>query len=95
MGFCSLPGLSGPRQCSSTCIVQRLIKQLYVHVCRNLADFAKGVCLHQDRGNKLIRQMCRKGVLFFIRDPTERSYNPVKDILERPTVSQMRKVGLS
>jgi E3 ubiquitin-protein ligase DOA10 len=37
--------------------------------------------------------MCRKGVLFFIRDPTERSYNPVKDILERPTMSQMRKVG--
>jgi hypothetical protein len=44
---------------------------------------------------RLTPQMCRKGVLFFIRDPTERSYNPVKDILERPTMSQMRKVSLT
>jgi E3 ubiquitin-protein ligase MARCH6 len=42
-----------------------------------------------------LRKMCRKGVLFFIRDPSERTYNPVKDILDRPTTSQMRKLGIS
>ena len=68
--------------------------QIHVHVCRNITDIAKGMLPKHGENLWLTAQMCRKGVLFFIRDPTERSYNPVKDILERPTMSQMRKVSL-
>lgn len=42
---------------------------------------------------RLTLQLFRKGVLFFIRDPAERSYNPVQEILERPASSQIRKVS--
>lgn len=40
-----------------------------------------------------IRSTLRPGTIYFIRDPTDQNYSPVKDILERPTVSQLRKVG--
>ena len=42
-----------------------------------------------------IRARTRKGALFFIRDPADASFSPVKDILERSTMSQFRKVGHS
>ena len=41
-----------------------------------------------------IRSSCRAGALFFIRDPADQSYSPVKDIIERPSASQVRKVGV-
>ena len=39
-----------------------------------------------------IRTIVRPGTIFFIRDPTDASFSPVKDILERSTLSQLRKV---
>lgn len=43
----------------------------------------------------MCRQIVRPGVLFFIRDPNDPSFNPIKDILERPVRSQMKKIGVS
>lgn len=40
-----------------------------------------------------IRSTLRPGTIYFIRDPSDQSYSPVKDILDRPTVSQLRKVS--
>ena len=42
-----------------------------------------------------IRTSTRQGALFFIRDPGDESFSPVKDILERSASSQARKLGIS
>ena len=42
-----------------------------------------------------IRTASRKGALFFIRDPADQSFSPVKDILERSAGSQFRKLTVS
>lgn len=43
----------------------------------------------------MCREIVRPGVLFFIRDPNDPAFNPIKDILERSVRSQMRKIGIS
>lgn len=40
-----------------------------------------------------IRSICRVGTLYFIRDPHDPNYSAVKDMIERPTMSQLRKVS--
>ena len=42
-----------------------------------------------------IRKSTRQGGLFFIRDPGDESFSPVKDILERSAGSQAKKLGIS
>ncbi|KAL7421432.1 hypothetical protein Q5752_004318 [Cryptotrichosporon argae] len=42
-----------------------------------------------------IRDMSRPGALFFIRDPQDESFSPVKDILEKSASSQLRKLSTS
>lgn len=44
---------------------------------------------------QMCRQIVRPGVLFFIRDPNDPGFNPIKDILERPVRNQMKKIGIS
>ncbi|RXK38798.1 hypothetical protein M231_03974 [Tremella mesenterica] len=39
-----------------------------------------------------LRSICRKGALFFIRDPADQNFSPVKDTIERPTGYQFRKL---
>ena len=39
-----------------------------------------------------IRSICRAGTLYFIRDPHDPNYSAVKDMIERPAHSQLRKV---
>ena len=43
----------------------------------------------------MCRDIVRPGVLFFIRDPNDPAFNPIKDILERSVRSQLRKIGIS
>ncbi|ORY81560.1 hypothetical protein BCR37DRAFT_413998 [Protomyces lactucae-debilis] len=43
----------------------------------------------------MCRRIVRPGLLFFVRDPDDPEFNPIKEILERPIRSQMRKIGLS
>ncbi|CCG83901.1 protein of unknown function [Taphrina deformans PYCC 5710] len=43
----------------------------------------------------MCREIVRPGLLFFIRDPNDPTFNPIKDILERPIRNQMRKIGIS
>ena len=40
----------------------------------------------------MCRKMFRKGVLFFIRDPDDPTFHPVRDVLERSVISQLRKI---
>ncbi|WRT68876.1 uncharacterized protein IL334_005857 [Kwoniella shivajii] len=42
-----------------------------------------------------IRTLCRPGTLFFIRDPADPNYSPVKDIVDKSAFSQLRKLGTS
>nr|XP_018259002.1 uncharacterized protein I303_08544 [Kwoniella dejecticola CBS 10117]OBR81160.1 hypothetical protein I303_08544 [Kwoniella dejecticola CBS 10117] len=42
-----------------------------------------------------IRTLCRPGTLFFIRDPADPNYSPVKDIVEKSAFSQLRKLWTS
>ncbi|WWC73270.1 uncharacterized protein I206_107236 [Kwoniella pini CBS 10737] len=42
-----------------------------------------------------IRTLCRPGTLFFIRDPADPNYSPVKDIVEKSALSQLRKLWTS
>ncbi|ORX38932.1 hypothetical protein BD324DRAFT_617907 [Kockovaella imperatae] len=42
-----------------------------------------------------IRSSTRKGAMFFIRDPADQNFSPVKDILERSAPSQIKKLLVS
>ncbi|KAF9506397.1 hypothetical protein BS47DRAFT_1385606 [Hydnum rufescens UP504] len=41
------------------------------------------------------RGLMRKGALWFIKDPQDPTFHPIRDILDRPTLSQLRKLGIS
>lgn len=40
-------------------------------------------------------QIMRRGVLYFVRDPNEPNFHPVKEIMERKLLSQLRKIAIS
>lgn len=37
----------------------------------------------------------RPGAMWFIKDPQDQNFHPIRDILERPTFVQLRKLLLS
>ncbi|KAF8946593.1 hypothetical protein BGZ47_000121 [Haplosporangium gracile] len=39
------------------------------------------------------RTVARPGVMWFIRDPNDQGFNPIREILERPFMWQLRKLG--
>ncbi|KAI1303396.1 hypothetical protein EDD11_005359 [Mortierella claussenii] len=41
----------------------------------------------------LCREVVRPGVMWFIRDPNDEGFHPVREILERPVLVQLRKLG--
>ena len=43
----------------------------------------------------MCRKILRSGVLYFIRDPDDPTFHPVRDVLERNVTSQLRKIGSS
>jgi E3 ubiquitin-protein ligase MARCH6 len=43
----------------------------------------------------MCRKMMRKGVLYFIRDPDDPTFHPVRDVLERPLLGQLSKIAFS
>ena len=43
----------------------------------------------------MCRKILRRGVLYFIRDPDDPTFHPVRDVLERNVTSQLRKIGSS
>lgn len=43
----------------------------------------------------MCRDLVRAGTLYFIRDPNDPQFHPIREILERPTVHQLRKIGVS
>ncbi|KAK6069919.1 E3 ubiquitin-protein ligase march6 [Seiridium cupressi] len=43
----------------------------------------------------MCRKIMRKGVLYFIRDPDDPDFHPVRDVLERNVTTQLRKILFS
>lgn len=43
----------------------------------------------------MCRKIMRKGVLYFIRDPDDPEFHPVRDVLERNVTTQLRKITFS
>lgn len=43
----------------------------------------------------MCRKLMRRGVLYFIRDPDDPSFHPVRDVLERPVATQLGKIAFS
>ena len=43
----------------------------------------------------MCRKVMRKGVLYFIRDPDDPTFHPVRDVLERPVAGQLSKIAFS
>ncbi|KAA8909432.1 hypothetical protein TRICI_004499 [Trichomonascus ciferrii] len=43
----------------------------------------------------LCRSIMRPGVLYFVRDPNDPNFHPIRDVLERKLVSQLGKIGIS
>lgn len=43
----------------------------------------------------MCRKILRKGVLWFIRDPDDPTFHPVRDVLERNVTTQLRKIAFS
>ncbi|CCM02594.1 uncharacterized protein FIBRA_04697 [Fibroporia radiculosa] len=41
------------------------------------------------------REIMRPGSMWFIKDPQDQNFHPIRDILERPTLVQLRKLFLS
>ncbi|KAL5033528.1 hypothetical protein BDV3_000502 [Batrachochytrium dendrobatidis] len=41
-----------------------------------------------------VREIVRPGVMWFMRDPNDPRFNPMQDILERPFLTQARKLGV-
>lgn len=43
----------------------------------------------------MCRKIMRAGVLYFIRDPDDPTFHPVRDVLERDIITQLRKIAFS
>ncbi|CAG8481152.1 15624_t:CDS:10 [Funneliformis mosseae] len=43
----------------------------------------------------LCREIVRSGVMWFIRDPNDPQFHPIKEILDRPVWTQLKKIGAS
>jgi E3 ubiquitin-protein ligase MARCH6 len=43
----------------------------------------------------MCRRIMRSGVLYFIRDPDDPTFHPVRDVLERSVITQLRKIAFS
>ncbi|KAI9846433.1 MAG: hypothetical protein M1837_004024 [Sclerophora amabilis] len=43
----------------------------------------------------MCRRIMRRGVLYFIRDPDDPTFHPVRDVLERNVATQLRKIAFS
>ena len=41
------------------------------------------------------RDILRPGCMWFIKDPQDPTFHPIRDILDRPTLAQLRKLCMS
>ncbi len=41
------------------------------------------------------RTIMRSGAMWFIKDPSDQNFHPIRDILERPALVQLRKLSVS
>jgi E3 ubiquitin-protein ligase MARCH6 len=73
-----------------TFIMQAPLTALFVH-------WFIGTCymFHFALFVSMCRKMMRKGVLYFIRDPDDPTFHPVRDVLERPLFGQLSKIAFS
>lgn len=43
----------------------------------------------------MCREIMRPGVLYFVRDPNDPNFHPIKEVLERPLIPQLKKIAIS
>ncbi|KAL2315587.1 ERAD-associated E3 ubiquitin-protein ligase doa10 [Schizosaccharomyces pombe] len=43
----------------------------------------------------MVRKIVRPGVLYFLRDPNDPQFHPIREILEKPMLFQLKKIGFS
>lgn len=69
---------------------------MYAHIVKYLSMGADG---HRRYQFAILlagcRSIMRPGAMWFIKDPQDQNFHPIRDILERPTFVQIRKLLLS
>ena len=82
------PGVTFQSRCAF--IVDAPMTALFVH-------WFIGTCymFHFALFVSMCRKVMRKGVLYFIRDPDDPTFHPVRDVLERPVAGQLSKIAFS
>lgn len=78
-------------------ISSRLIFTVYTPLTSVFIHWFVGTCymFHFALFVSMCRKIMRAGVLYFIRDPDDPTFHPVRDVLERNVSTQLRKITFS
>ncbi|CAL3970747.1 unnamed protein product [Diplocarpon coronariae] len=80
-----------------TTILSRILFTLKSPLTSIFVHWFVGTCymFHFALFVSMCRKIMRKGVLYFIRDPDDPTFHPVRDVLERNVATQLRKILFS
>ena len=81
----------------NTTIMSRLLFTFQSPLTSIFVHWFVGTCymFHFALFVSMCRKIMRKGVLYFIRDPDDPTFHPVRDVLERNVATQLRKILFS
>ncbi|KAK0121968.1 hypothetical protein ONS95_010239 [Cadophora gregata] len=81
----------------NTTIMSRLVFTIKSPLTSIFVHWFVGTCymFHFALFVSMCRKIMRKGVLYFIRDPDDPTFHPVRDVLERNVATQLRKILFS
>lgn len=81
----------------NTTIMSRLLFTIKSPLTSIFVHWFVGTCymFHFALFVSMCRKIMRKGVLYFIRDPDDPTFHPVRDVLERNVATQLRKILFS
>ncbi|KUJ19217.1 uncharacterized protein LY89DRAFT_683143 [Mollisia scopiformis] len=81
----------------NTTIMSRLLFTIESPLTSIFVHWFVGTCymFHFALFVSMCRKIMRKGVLYFIRDPDDPTFHPVRDVLERNVATQLRKILFS
>ena len=86
--------------CTPHIYILSLARGNHVHVSQSLMRVVT-VCRRVSSRYQFVmlltgcRKIIRPGAMWFIKDPQDQNFHPIRDILDRPTLLQLRKLGLS
>ncbi|KAH9219877.1 hypothetical protein DL95DRAFT_520514 [Leptodontidium sp. 2 PMI_412] len=81
----------------NTTVMSRLLFTIKSPLTSIFVHWFVGTCymFHFALFVSMCRKIMRKGVLYFIRDPDDPTFHPVRDVLERNVATQLRKILFS